>query len=84
LADPVIAILRAKASLQYLYRKYFFKAQGIEYNLFKEWPKVKKFELPPGTRPIKLSLRTVVNETLLIGGDSQYPDQIRKDLSIGL
>jgi hypothetical protein len=84
LADPVIVMLRVKSSLQYLYRKYLFKAQGIDYNLFKKWPEVKKFEKPVETRPIKLSLRTVVNETLLIGGDSNYPDQIRKDLSIGL
>ena len=84
LAEPVVAILRIKSSLQYLYRKYVFKAQGIEYNLFKKWPTAKKFEVPIGTRPIKFSLRTVVNETLLEGGDSNFPDQVRKDLSIGL
>ena len=84
LADPLIFLLRVRLSVLFLYRRYYFNKQGIEYNLFKEWPNVKKLEAPADTRPIKLSLRSIVNDTLLIAGDENYPDQIRKELSIGL
>ena len=84
LVHPVAAMFRIKASVHFLYRKYFFKIRGIEYNLFKEWPNIKQLEAPAGTKPIKLSLRSIVSDTLLIAGDENYPDQVRKELSIGL
>ena len=84
LVHPVIAMLRIRVSVQLMYRKYFFKVRGIEYNLFKEWPKIEQLEATASTKPIKLSLRSIVNEKLLIAGDENYPDQVRKELSIGL
>lgn len=84
LVHPVIVMLRIRVSAQYMYRKYFFKIRGIEYNLFKEWPKIEKLEVTAGTKPIKLSLRSIVNDKLLIAGDENDPNQVRKELSIGL
>ena len=84
LAHPAMVLFRIKVSVKYMYLKYFFKIRGIKYNLFKDWSKMEQLEVPGGTKSIKRSLRTVVNETLLIGGDENYPDQTRKELSIGL
>lgn len=84
LVYPIVALLRIRTSMQYLFRKYLFRIQGIEYNLFKEWPQIEKLQPEPGVKPIKLSLRSIVNERLLVGGDEGYPDQTRKELSIGL
>ncbi len=84
LIHPAMMLFRIKVSVRYMYLKYIFKIRGIEYNLFKEWPKVEQLEIPSGRRSIKRSLRSIVNDKQLIGGDENYPDQMRKELSIGL
>jgi radical SAM superfamily enzyme YgiQ (UPF0313 family) len=84
LAYPVTALLRIKVAIQFIYRKYYFKFVGIEYNLFKDWPKIKQLDTAAGNRPIKLSLRAIVTEKPLVTGDENYPDQVRKALSVGL
>ena len=84
LVYPVIAMLRIRFKVKFMYLKYYFKVRGIEYNLFKKWPKVEQLEATAGTKPIKLSLRRIVNNKLLTAGDENYPDQVRKELTIGL
>lgn len=84
LVYPVMALLRLRISVRYTYLKYYFKFRGIEYNIFKEWPHVKQLKTEGVSKPIKLSLRSIVNETQLVTGDVNYPDQVRKELSVGL
>lgn len=84
LAHPVIVVARIGVSVKFMWLKYYFKFHGIEYNLFKTWPNIKQLKVAPGTKPIKISLRSIVNDTLLETGDENYPDRIRKELSVGL
>lgn len=84
LAHPVMLGARIAVSVKFMYLKYYFKFRGIEYNVFKTWPNIKQLKFSPGTKPIKLSLRSIVNDTQLATGDESYPDRVRKELSVGL
>ncbi len=84
LVKPLMSLARAAVKAKFAYLRYTFARRGIEYNLFKSWPRIEPLSLPVEEKPKKKSLRIVVNQADLQTGDACYPDTVRKELSVGL
>lgn len=84
LVHAVTSVARLAVTARFAYLRRKFAKHGIEYNLFKAWPHVEPLALPVDQKAKKKSLRVLVNQSDLVTGDTQYPDGVRKELSVGL